>query len=93
MLSILSQARFAPVRTCFGQLADRYGRRRADWIPRCAAILPLNFDQRRLDKFIALFPDAIDIIVRGVRSGPAGRRCLNIIGREMPDPVGSGSGW
>lgn len=50
----------------------------------------LNFlIKRRLDKFIALFPDAIDIIVRGVRSGLPVGECLNIIGREMPDPVGS----
>jgi tight adherence protein B len=44
--------------------------------------------KRRLKKFIASFPDAIDIIVRGVRSGLTVGECLNIIGTESPDPVG-----
>jgi tight adherence protein B len=44
--------------------------------------------KRRLKKFIASFPDAIDIIVRGVRSGLTVGECLNIIGQESPDPVG-----
>jgi tight adherence protein B len=44
--------------------------------------------KRRLKKFIAAFPDAIDIIVRGVRSGLTVGECLTIIGQESPDPVG-----
>jgi tight adherence protein B len=44
--------------------------------------------KRRLKKFIAAFPDAIDIIVRGVRSGLTVGECLNIISQESPDPVG-----
>jgi len=49
----------------------------------------LNFKiKRRLKRFIANFPDAIDIIVRGVRSGLTVGECLNIIGQESPDPVG-----
>jgi tight adherence protein B len=44
--------------------------------------------KRRLKKFIASFPDAIDIIVRGVRSGLTVGECLNIIATESPDPVG-----
>ena len=44
--------------------------------------------KRRLKKFIASFPDAIDIIVRGVRSGLTVGECLNIVGTESPDPVG-----
>jgi tight adherence protein B len=44
--------------------------------------------KRRLKKFIAAFPDAIDIIVRGVRSGLTVGECLNIISTESPDPVG-----
>jgi tight adherence protein B len=49
----------------------------------------LNFAiKRRLKKFVAAFPDAIDIIVRGVRSGLTVGECLNIIGTESPDPVG-----
>jgi tight adherence protein B len=49
----------------------------------------LNFlIKRRLKKFIASFPDAIDIIVRGVRSGLTVGECLSIIATESPDPVG-----
>ncbi len=45
--------------------------------------------KRRLDRFTALLPDAIDLIVRGVRSGLPVAECITIIGNEMPDPVGS----
>jgi tight adherence protein B len=49
----------------------------------------LNFlIKRRLKKFIAALPDAIDIIVRGVRSGLTVGECLSIIAQESPDPVG-----
>jgi tight adherence protein B len=49
----------------------------------------LNFlIKKRLKKFIAAFPDSIDIIVRGVRSGLTVGECLNIIAQESPDPVG-----
>jgi tight adherence protein B len=49
----------------------------------------LNFlIRRRLKKFVRAFPDAIDIIVRGVRSGLTVGECLNIVGTESPDPVG-----
>lgn len=44
---------------------------------------------RRVKKFVALFPDALDIIVRGIRSGLPVGECINVIGREMPEPVGS----
>jgi tight adherence protein B len=44
--------------------------------------------KRRLAKFVAAFPDAIDIIVRGVRSGLTVGECLAIVGQESPDPVG-----
>jgi tight adherence protein B len=45
--------------------------------------------KRRLKKFVAAFPDAIDIIVRGVRSGLTVGECLGIVGQESPEPVGS----
>ena len=43
----------------------------------------------RLKKFTSLLADAIDIIVRGVRTGLTVGECLNIVGRESPEPVGS----
>lgn len=50
----------------------------------------LNYKiKKRVARFTSLFPDAIDIIVRGVRSGLPVGECLNIIGRESPEPIGS----
>lgn len=43
---------------------------------------------RRIKKFIELFPDAIDLLVRGLRSGLPISESLSIVGRELPDPVG-----
>jgi tight adherence protein B len=42
----------------------------------------------RQKKFTQNFANAIDIMVRGVRSGLPVNECLNIIGRESPEPVG-----
>ncbi len=44
--------------------------------------------QRRQNKFLEEFPNAIDVIVRGVKSGLPLNECLGIISRESPDPVG-----
>jgi tight adherence protein B len=44
--------------------------------------------QRRLNAFLALFPDAIDLIVRGLRSGLPVTESISTVGREMQDPVG-----
>lgn len=43
--------------------------------------------KRRLAKFLLLFPDALDVIVRGIKSGLPVGECIALIGREMPDPV------
>lgn len=42
---------------------------------------------RRISKFVAHFPTAIDIIVRGIKSGLPVHDCLKIIGRETPEPL------
>ena len=42
---------------------------------------------RRQKKFVAEFSNAIDVIVRGVKSGLPVNECLKIIGREAPRPV------
>jgi tight adherence protein B len=44
---------------------------------------------RRRKKFGAQFPDAIDIIVRSLRAGHPVPIAISMVGREMPDPVGS----
>jgi tight adherence protein B len=45
--------------------------------------------KKRQKKFIEEFANALDIIVRGVKSGLPLNECLKIISRECPDPVGS----
>ncbi len=44
---------------------------------------------RRLKRFTGHFADAIDVIVRGIRSGLPVGECFAMIAREMPDPVGT----
>lgn len=44
--------------------------------------------KRRKKKFSKEFVGAIDIIVRGVKTGLPLNECLKIIAREVPDPVG-----
>ena len=44
---------------------------------------------RRQKKFTAHFADAMDIIVRGVRTGLPLGDCLKIIAHESPDPLGA----
>lgn len=44
---------------------------------------------RRIARFTALFPDAIDLIVRGLKSGLPPSESFRAVGQEMPDPVGS----
>ncbi|MGE0514442.1 MAG: type II secretion system F family protein, partial [Hyphomicrobiaceae bacterium] len=43
--------------------------------------------KRRQKKFTAEFANAIDVIVRGVKSGLPLNECLGIIARESPSPI------
>ena len=45
--------------------------------------------KRRAKKFVSAFADASDIIVRGIKSGLPVHECLQIIGRESPEPLGA----
>ena len=45
--------------------------------------------KRRIDAFISLFPDAIDLIVRALRSGLPISEAIIGAGHEIADPVGS----
>ena len=45
--------------------------------------------RRRIQTFLAKFPDAIDLLVRGLRSGLPISETMTIVGSEVPDPVGS----
>ncbi|MCS7267723.1 MAG: type II secretion system F family protein [Geminicoccaceae bacterium] len=44
---------------------------------------------RREARFLAAFPDAIDLVVRGVKSGLPVPEALDAIARELPEPVSS----
>lgn len=43
---------------------------------------------KQLAKFLASFPEAIDTICRGLRSGLPVTESIAAVGREMPDPIG-----
>ncbi len=45
--------------------------------------------RRRQKKFAAQFPDALDTIVRSLRAGHPVPVSISLVGREMPDPIGS----
>jgi tight adherence protein B len=58
-----------------------------------ATVLPLFFlrflRSRRQKKFAAQFPDSLDIIVRSLRAGHPVPIAVNMVGREMGDPIGT----
>jgi len=45
--------------------------------------------QKRIARFAELLPDSIDVLVRGLRAGYPLPAALDLVGREMPEPVGS----
>jgi tight adherence protein B len=45
--------------------------------------------KRREERFLELFPDAVDVIVRGVKAGLPLHDCLRIIAQDSQDPVRS----
>ncbi|HUD84876.1 MAG TPA: type II secretion system F family protein [Xanthobacteraceae bacterium] len=59
----------------------------------CATVLPYMvlrvLRSRRQKRFGAQFPDALDIIVRSLRAGHPVPIAISMVGREMPDPIGS----
>jgi tight adherence protein B len=46
------------------------------------------FIKRRLNAFIAKFPDGIELLVRGLRSGLPVTETLGVVSGEVPGPVG-----
>lgn len=44
--------------------------------------------KRRVNKFIAKFPDAIELLVRGLRSGLPIAETMAVVGQEVEGPVG-----
>lgn len=51
-------------------------------------VVLLTIVRRRQARFGEHFADALDILVRGTRSGLPVGECLRIVARESPDPVG-----
>jgi tight adherence protein B len=51
--------------------------------------LVIRVRARRMAKFVAQLPDALDIIVRSMNSGHPLTSAIALVGREMPDPIGS----
>lgn len=45
--------------------------------------------KRRRNKAIAQLPDALDVIVRSLRAGHPVPVAIDLVAREMPDPIGS----
>ncbi len=45
--------------------------------------------KRRVNKFLVRFPDAIELLVRGLRSGLPITETMAVVGSEVPDPVGT----
>ncbi len=46
------------------------------------------FIKRRVDRFTSKFPDAIELLVRGLRSGLPVTETLGVVSSEVPGPVG-----
>jgi tight adherence protein B len=44
--------------------------------------------KRRVNKFTNTFPDALDLLVRGLRSGLPVSDTMGVVARELPGPVG-----
>ncbi|MDP6688447.1 MAG: type II secretion system F family protein [Alphaproteobacteria bacterium] len=46
-----------------------------------------SMSKRRVNKFTKEFANAVDVIVRGIKSGLPVGECLNVIATESPEPV------
>ena len=44
--------------------------------------------EKRLQAFVALLPDALDLICRGLRAGLPVMESIATVGEELPDPIG-----
>jgi tight adherence protein B len=45
--------------------------------------------QKRIARLSNQLPDALDVLVRGVKAGYPFTVALNLVGKEMPDPIGT----
>jgi tight adherence protein B len=56
------------------------------WLPHFAVG---RMAARRTNAFVGLFPEAIDLIVRAIKSGLPIAEAIITVGQEVPDPVGA----
>jgi tight adherence protein B len=49
----------------------------------------LRVRRQRINRFGEQLPDALDVIVRGLRAGHPFRVAVGLVGREMADPIGT----
>lgn len=66
-------------------LASAFGAFIAIAIPHYGVGMTIN---KRISKFTANFPDAIELLVRGLKSGLPVSETLGVIAKEIPGPVG-----
>ena len=55
------------------------------WIPHLGVNMAIN---KRLKNFTTRFPDAIELLVRGLKSGLPVSETLGVVAKEIPGPVG-----
>lgn len=80
VLAILSVMMQLPlILAIFGAVAVGIG------LPHLAVAVMIK---QRIEKFTKLFPEAIDLIVRGLKSGLPVTESMAAVGREVEDPVG-----
>lgn len=53
------------------------------------ALYFVSVRRKRISQFSLQLPDAIDVIVRGVKSGYPFTVALGLVAKEMPDPIGT----
>jgi tight adherence protein B len=66
-------------------LAIGFGAAAGAWVPHLAVKMAIN---KRLKNFTTRFPDAIELLVRGLKSGLPVSETLNVVAKEIPGPVG-----
>lgn len=52
-------------------------------------ILVGRWEKKRIKKFLTLLPEALELMVRGLKAGLPVGESINVIKTEIPDPVGS----
>lgn len=57
--------------------------------PLVALLILMRIRSQRIKKFVEQLPIAIDIVVRSLNAGHPLLSAISLVGREMPDPIGS----